>query len=275
MAKQHKAWPHKVRPVRIAEMRVPPVGIVQRRYSRSQAEEYAANFDENKIGVPAVNLRGGIYWVVDGQHRVEAIKLFFAPKDAGSIECSVYADLTDAEMAELFLGLNTRRTVNRFDMFRVACSADRPREAEILRVVESNGLKLKQTQEPNCVSAVSALCTIADRSGTTVLGQTLRVLRDGLAGDTLAFDAALMLGTANVFNRFNGRTNERHFAEALAEVAKGASAILRRAESQRERTGNQKAQCVSATLVDIYNKKLGGRAKDRLPSWWKEGSEIV
>ena len=38
----------------------------------------------------------------------------------------------------------------------------------------------------------------------------------------------------------------------------------------RVRTGNQKKQCVAAAVVDIYNKGLGPRAKDRLPSWWQE-----
>jgi hypothetical protein len=85
MAKQPKTnnWSHKVRPVKIADMRVPPVGVAQRRYSRSQAEEYAANFDTNKLGLPTVNLRGGIYWIVDGQHRIEALKLVLRAERSG------------------------------------------------------------------------------------------------------------------------------------------------------------------------------------------------
>lgn len=37
---------------------------------------------------------------------------------------------------------------------------------------------------------------------------------------------------------------------------------------QRQRTGNRKAQCIAATVVDIYNK--GVERSKRLPSWWKE-----
>ena len=270
MAKLPKNWPHKVRPVRIAEMRVPAVGVVQRRFSQSQVAEYLANFDPNKIGIPSVNLRGGIFWIVDGQHRVETIKQFFAPSDAGSIDCNCYSDLSDSEMAELFIGLNTRRAVNRFDLFQVACTADRSRESDIRRIVESNELKVKREKEPGAISAVAALCKIYDRCGAIVLGQTLRVHRDGLQGDPLAFDGPMMLGTAEVFNRYNGKTNERIFARAISEQSKGASAILRRAEAQRERTGNSKSQCVAATMVDLYNKSAGPRSKDRLPAWWKE-----
>ncbi len=270
MAKQPKNWSHKVRPVRIAEMRVPPVDVVQRRFSQAQAEEYAADFDPNKIGIPSVNFRGGVYWIVDGQHRVEAIKLYFAPSDPGSIDCNVYNDLTDAEMAELFIGLNTRRAVNRYSLFQIACTAERTRETDIRRIVESNGLKIGQTKESDTVSAVQSLCKIYDRSGSVVLGQTLRALRDGLSGDPLAFDGHLMQGAAGLFNRYNGKTNEKQLARALTSVRNGASTILRRAEAQREKTGNQKAQCVAATLVEVYNKGVGPRSKDRLPSWWKE-----
>jgi hypothetical protein len=272
MAKQPKSknWPHKVRPVKVSDMRVPPVGVAQRRYSRAQAEEYAANFDPNKLGIPAVNHRDGIYWIVDGQHRIEALKLWFAPDDPGHIDCNVYVDLTDEEMAELFIGLNTRRAVNSFDLFLTACSAKRSAECEIRRVVESNGLKIEQSKDENAIGVVSALRRVHERAGAVVLGQSLRALRDGLAGDRMAFDGQLLQGVANVFNRYNGKTDEKTLARALAAVQQGASAILRRAESQRERTGNLKAQCVAAVVVDLYNKEVGPRNGGRLPAWWKE-----
>jgi hypothetical protein len=195
--------------------------------------------------------------------------LFFAPSDPGHLDCNVYNDLTDPEMAELFIGLNTRRAVNSFDLFMTACTAERSSACEIRRVVEANGLKIDQAKEQNSIGAVSALCKVHERAGATVLGQTLRALRDGLAGDALAFDGQLMQGVANVFNRYNGKTSEKTLAQALSSVPKGASAILRRAESQRERTGNHKSQCVAAVVVDLYNKETGSRSS-RLPAWWKE-----
>lgn len=271
MAKQPKTrqWSHKVRPVKVAEMRVPPVGIAQRRFSRSQAEEYAANFDLNKFGIPAVNWRDGIYWIVDGQHRVEALKLFFAPGDPGQIDCNVYEDLTDAEMAELFIGLNTRRAVNAFDLFLTSCTAERTRESEIRRVVESNHCRISQEKDVDCIGSVGALCFIHERAGATVLGQTIRTVRDGFAGDPLAFDGQLLRGIANVYNRFNGKTNEKALIAALSDLQHGPRQILRKAEALREKTGNQKSQCIAATIVDIYNKGMGPRDAKRLPSWWK------
>lgn len=69
--------------------------------------------------------------------------------------------------------------------------------------------------------------------------------------------------------RTDGKTNEKELAARLAATPHGVRGLLRRVESQRERTGNQKSQCVAATVVDIYNKPLGPRSGERLPDWWK------
>lgn len=279
MSKLPKADAHtrrasKVRPVAISEMRVPPAGITQRKLNRSQAEGYAANMDLDKLGIPIVNLRGGIYWIVDGQHRIEALKLFFAPADPGTIQCEVYENLTDAEMADIFLGRDDRRPINVFEKFSVACTAGRQRESDIRRTIEAQGLKISQTKEPGCVGAISSCAKVYDLAGPNVLGQAMRAIRDSFGADPKAFDAQLIQGLGLVFNRFNGRTNEKHMVQQLAHVRNGARGVLQLAEAQRERTGTSKAHCVAATIVDVYNKGVGPRQKDRLPSWWKVVGEV-
>ena len=267
MSKLLKRRVSKVRPVRILEMRTPPAGVVQRKFSKAQAERYAANLDLDKLGTPIVNHRLGVYWIVDGQHRIEAVKMFFAPSDPGSIECRVYDDLTDAEMADLFLGGDDRRAINVFEKFLVACTAEHQREMDIRRTIEAQGLKISQTKETGCIGAVGALGRVYDTAGAVVLGQTVRVIRDAFNGDPQAFDGQLIQGLGLVFNRYNGRTNEKDLSQRLAQFQSGARGVLRRAEAQRERTGNQKAQCVAAAIVDINNK--GAKPAKRLPEWWK------
>lgn len=258
----------RVRPVKVSEMRVPPAGITQRRFDKKQAEAYAANFDLDKLGIPIVNLRGGNYWILDGQHRIEALKMFFAPADPGSIDCEVYEDLSDLEMADIFLGRDDRRAINNFEKFQVACTAGRQRECEIRRAIESQGLKISQTKEPGCVGAIGACAKVYDLAGPTVLGQAMRVIRDAFGADPKAFDNQLIQGIGLVFNRFNGKTNEKHMAAQLSAFSHGVRGVLMRAEAQRERTGNQKPHCVAATVIDIYNK--GAKAGHKLPAWWKQ-----
>lgn len=269
MAKQHSNGsrkPSKVRPVLISRMRVPPALVAQRSFSQPHADKIAAALDLNKLGYPIINHRDGIDWVLDGQHRIEALKARGFENDL--LDCEVYEDLTDAEAAEIFLGRDARRAIGQFDKFHVACTAGRKRENDIRRAIEAQGLKVSRNKSEGCIGAVNACGKVYDRSGDVVLGQAIRTLKQAFNSDPSAFDGTLIEGAGLVFNRYNGQTDEKDLARKLAAVPYGVHGILRRAEAQRERTGNQKSQCIAAVLVDIYNRGLHSRTS-RLPSWWK------
>lgn len=271
MAKQPSRRPSKIRPVPIAQMRTPPALVTQREFRKAHGDRIAADLDLNKIGYPVINHRDNIFWVLDGQHRIYALKANGFEKDV--LDCEVYENLSDSEMAEIFLGRDARRAISPYDKFHVACTAGRRRENDIRRTVEANGLRIGRAKEENTIGAIGACAKVYDRSGDVVLGQVVRAVKKAFAGDPAAFAPEVIEGIGLVFNRYNGRTNENDLAARLAGTAHGVRGLLRRAESQRERTGNQKAQCVAATVVEIYNKGLHARAEKRLPSWWKESAE--
>lgn len=270
MAKQPNRRPSKIRPVPLGKMRVPPALVTQREFRKAHGDRLAAELDLDKLGFPIINHRDGNYWVLDGQHRLYALKSF-GFDDTYTIDCEVYEDLNDAEMAEIFLGRDARRAISPYDKFHVSCTAGRQRESDVRRTVEANGLKIGRGKEDHTIGAIGTLCKVYDRSGPVVLGQTVRVLKNAFSGDPRSFTPELIEGVGLVFNRYNGKTNEKEMAARLA--ATSVRRVLHRVESLRERTGNQKSQCVAATVVDIYNHGLGPRAKDRLPSWWKEAVE--
>jgi hypothetical protein len=272
MAKQpNNRRPSKVRPVPIATMRVPPALYTQRPFRKAHGDHLAAELDLNKLGYPIINHRDGINWVCDGQHRVYALKANGFECD--NLDCEVYENLSDAEMAEIFLGRDDRRAINPFDKFHVACTAGRTRETDIRRTVEAQGLKISRAQDEDCIAAISALGKVYDRAGAVVLGQTLRTIKQAYGGDTNSFDAQVIEGIGLVFNRYNGLTNEKDLAARLSTTQYGVRGLLRRAEAQRMKTGNQKSQCVAAVVVEVYNKGTGPRAAKRLANWWKQAPD--
>jgi hypothetical protein len=268
MAKQPSRKPSKIKPVPIGQMRIPPALVTQREFRKAHGDRIAAELDLNKLGYPIINHRDGNYWVVDGQHRVYALKQNGFEKDV--LDCEVYEDMSDSEMAEIFLGRDARKPIPLYDKFHVAITAGRRRERDIQRAVEANGQKISRDQSDGGISAVGALGTVYDRNGEVVLGQVIRTINLGFGGDPVAFDRAVIEGLGLVFNRYNGRTNEKQLGAKLSDLRHGARELLRKAEAIRERTGNQKKQCIAAAVVDIYNKGLGPRDSHRLPSWWKE-----
>lgn len=268
MAKQPNRKPSKIRPVPIGQMRIPPALVTQREFRKAHGDRIAADLDLNKLGYPIINHRDGIYWVVDGQHRIYALKENgFGDKDV--LDCEVYEGLTDAETADIFLGRDARKPIPLYDKFHVSCTAGRKRERDIQRAVEANGQKIGRNRSDG-ISAVGALGTVYDRSGDVVLGQVVRAINVGFGGDPMAFDRAVIEGLGLVFNRYNGRTNEKDLGARLSDLRQGARELLRKAEAIRVRTGNQKKQCVAAAVVDIYNRGKAPRDPHRLPAWWKE-----
>lgn len=267
MAKQPSRKPSKIRPVPINQMRIPPALVCQREFRKAHGDRIAAELDLNKIGYPVINHRDHNYWVVDGQHRIYALKQNGFEKDV--LDCEVYEDLSDAEMAEIFLGRDDRKPIPLYDKFHVSCTAGHRRERDIQRAVEANGQKISRSPDEG-ISAVGALARVYDRSGDVVLGQVVRAINLGFGGDSRAFDRAVIEGLGLVFNRYNGKTNEKDLGTRLSDLRRGARELLAKAETVRARTGNNKSQCVAAVVVDLYNKGRAPLAKDRLPSWWKE-----
>lgn len=257
-------------------MRVPTALVVQREFRKAWGDELAANLDLNKLGFPIVNHRDGTYWLLDGQHRIYALKQNGFDTDV--LDCEVYEGLTDEEMASIFLGRDSRRKISPFDHFHIACTAGFHRENAIRRAVETQGLRISRNKGENTVSAVSALAAVFDsfgdpKDGEIILGRVLRILKTSFLGDPEAFTSVMIQGLGMVFLRYPGRIDERNMTTQLSAIHHGVNGLLRRAETQHLRTGNLKTQCVAAVMVETYNKGLHNRSKDYLPSWWKQAAE--
>jgi hypothetical protein len=254
-----------IKPIKISAIRVPEQA--QREFRPAWGARLAKDLDLDKVGYPVVNIKGGIPWLMDGQHRIYALKEHGFTDDL--LDCLVYENLTEKQMAEVFLTMNTSKAVSAFDRFRVACTAERSAELATYRIVEQNGLHISQAADDGCIGSVTTLLKVYNQYGAAVLEQTLRAIRDGYDGDHAAFSQSVLQGAALVFHRYNGQTNEREMATSLSKAAQGARGLIRRAQQQRDRSGSPLVQCVAAVIVDGYNKGLAARSPKRLPPWWK------
>jgi hypothetical protein len=198
MAKQPSRKPSKIRPVPIDKMRIPPALVTQREFRKAHGDRIASELDLNKIGYPIINHRDGNFWVCDGQHRVYALRQNGFEKDI--LDCEVFEDLSDAEMAEIFLGRDARKPIPLYDKFHVACTAGRRRELDIQRSVEANGQKIARSKEDG-ISSVGALGTVYDRSGDIVLGQVIRAINLAFSSDPMAFDLTASLSASSWMRR--------------------------------------------------------------------------
>lgn len=251
----------RLRWVPVAKMRVSP--LAQRELNSNRVAKIAAAFDPEQIGAPTVNERGGHFYIIDGQHRVEAIKEIGWGDQ--TLQCWTYSGLTEEEEAERFLLLNDTLTVDAFAKFRVGVQAGRAEECDIDRIVRAQGLRVSQEHRDGAIGAVGTLRRVYSRSDGQVLARTLRIIRDAY-GDS-GLDAPVIDGIGLVCARYNGELDDATAVARLSSANGGVSGLLGRAEILRKQTGAPRGHCVAAAAVDFINRGKGGK---KLPTWWRE-----
>lgn len=261
--------PSQIRPVKLQELTPHPK--VQRQYREAHAQKIAANLDLDALGYPVVSKRKTDYLIIDGQHRVAAVKMFgFQPDD--TLDCRVYSDLTEQDEAELFLLLKVTKAIDAQSGFKVSVIAGRGPESVVDRIVRHLGLAIGQRSgrvhaTSTNIAATATLLAVYERIGNLGLEKTLRIVRDAYGGAGL--EAPMIEGMSLCVQRYDGTLDEGTMIKALSETPGGLNGLLNQAEKTRLATGAPRRQCIASTAVDIYNRHHGNK-KGRLAPWWKE-----
>lgn len=240
--------------------------LAQRDMNWARVDALATDFDLEQFGTPTVNQRDEHFYIIDGQHRVEALKVWFGEGnwENQNIQCWTYEGLNEQEEAETFLKLNDTLAVKAFAKFRVSVQAGRHDEVDIDRIVRTQGLRVSQDKGDGAIAAVGTLGRVYRRAGGPVLGRTLRIIRDAY-GDA-GLEAIVIDGLGLLCDRYNGELDDAAIVKRLSSTLGGVNGLLNKAENLRKQTGNPKGHCVAAAAVEINNAGRGGK---KLPSWWR------
>lgn len=250
--------------VRLGSMAIPP--RAQRELKPARVDKLVADFEPNELGLPVVNERLGMFYILDGQHRIEAIKRWLGKGwEDQKIECRVYHGLSESEEADKFDRMNDTLHVNAFDKFRIRINAGREVEVKINHLVCKEGLKISRDKVPGGISAVGTLRRVYTRSTGDTLSKALRIIRDAF-GDA-GFEAQVIDGLGHLCQRYDGVLDESVAVERLSQTHGGVKGLLNKASIVYQAVGKTRGECVAAAAVDIINAKRGGK---KLPSWWKE-----
>jgi hypothetical protein len=249
--------------VPLNHMKVNP--LAQREINQARVDHLAASFDLEQIGTPVVNWRDGSWWIIDGQHRIEALRACGFTDE--KVQCWAYEGLTSEQEAEVFLKQNDTLTVNALARFRSGVHAGRVVESDIDRVVRSLGLVVSADKIPGAIGAVGTLTRVYTRSGPAVLARSLAIIRDAYGDPGL--EAAVIDGIGHMCARYNGDLDIPVAVEKLSKAHGGVNGLLNKTEQLRRLTGNPKGHCVAAAAVEIVNAGRGGK---KLPSWWKDAA---
>lgn len=250
--------------VPIRDMRVSALG--QRELNTARVNRIAADFNPEQLSTPTVSYRGAHFYIIDGQHRVEAMKVVGWEDQA--IQCWAYTNLTESDEAEMFLRLNDILTVNAYAKYKIGVQAGRAEETDIERILHDLGLMVTQASTAEgAIQAVGTLRRVYHREGPEVLSRSLSIIRD--AYGTPGLQAAVIDGVGYVCGRYNGDINVETTVARLAAAHGGVGGLMNKANVVYKQTGNAKGQCVAAAVVGILN---AGRSGSKLPSWWRDAA---
>lgn len=256
-----------IRTIKLGDIRVSPAA--QREVNQARVNKIVDSLDIERLGTLTVSHRDGLYWLIDGQHRYNALKTYFGEGyEEWEVEAWCYFDLNEAQEAEKFLQHNEVLAVTAYDKYSVGVTAGRPVESDVDRVVRSLDLKVSRAKGSGSISAVTALTTTYKKYGPRGLVRTLSTIRDGF-GDG-GFESVIISGLALFLGRYDGRIDDERLVKKLNSTAAGVKGLLNRASLTREKTGQPQIACVAATITEIYNSGLRGPAS--LGSWWKDGA---
>lgn len=234
----------------------------QGQFRPGHAEKLASRFDLEAVGFPVCSLRDGCYYLIDGQHRVQAALLFgFEPDD--KLQMEVYEGLTESEEAELFLERNFVKAKSAWDKYHVAITADRDEESTIDRAVRAQGLSVGAYRGPKVIAAIQPLRTLYRLGGPGLVSRTLRIILESF-GDT-AFDSPVIHGLGLFLHRYGNQVTDSRLIEQLQKTAGGLNGLMEPSRKLRATMGETLPQCVAAQATSIYN-RAGGK---KLPPWWK------
>lgn len=245
----------------IGLMRVSP--LAQRELNQARVDRIVANFDLEQIGAPTVNRRGGHYYIIDGQHRIEALRAIEWGDQ--QIQCWTYEDLSEAEEAEKFLKLNDVLAVAALPKFRVAVQAGRPMECEIEQILREHGCKVTQDKVEGGISAVGTLIRIYQRTDGHTLGRSIQIIVDAYGSPGL--EADVLDGIGYLCGRYNGDLEDQAASAKLGRLQGGVNGLRNRAEIIRARYGLTRGHAIAAAAVEVINAGKGGK---KLASWFRE-----
>jgi hypothetical protein len=243
--------------------------LAQRDLVQARVAKLVSEFDPEQLGYPTVNHRANKYWVIDGHHRIEALKQWLGDGwDEQHVQCQTYDGLSEDEEAEIFLKLNDVLAVQAFARFRIGVQAGRHEEVEVERIVRECMLRVSQDKGDGAISATGTLMRVYRRGGPQNLARTLLIVRDAY-GD-LGLEAVVLDGIGLLCHRYNGDVDDAQLVERLSKAHGGVNALLGKAEVFRKQTGRPKGHCVAAAAVEIHNGRRGGK---KLPQWWRDDGD--
>lgn len=251
-----------IRSIRVSELKTIPNQQTQRLINRSHVKEIADNFDRNVFAPVTVSCRDGEYYILDGQHRVGAVKLRFG--DSYIVECKVIYGLTAEQEADLFVKINTsQKMLNASDVVKGKYYANDPQVVAIKKMCDRNGIEFgfesgSRNKQDGRIIAVKTLCDTYEKLGKTTTERIIKLLNDTWNGNAEGLSATMIKAMAVIMSLYSSELNDKIWVKKLSPV--DPSRLIAMAKNDLTTKANIPIKIARIAVTNYYNKGKGANA---------------
>lgn len=232
----------------------------QRETDMKRVKAIAKNFNPCLVHAIKVSKRDGKFFIFDGQHTAEALKLRNNGFDVQAW-CQVFSGLTWLDEVDLFLEQNgNSRPVKMNDKFRARMNAGDQQVTRMVKIAESLGIIIDFTgaQQNNHIIALTSLARIYNHSTEEEYTRLLRLIRDTWGGMKESYCGEMLRGMYVFLKAYGDEISDRVFVQRLSRVS---PVVLIREGKTSMAPGDVK---YARQILNTYNYNARNRLPDRL-----------
>lgn len=219
----------------------------------NEVKKIVKNFNPKALTSIIVSQRdSGEYYVIDGQHRMSALKQMQQP----TIEALIYTGLTQNEEAEMYAKINERKTKSPNALGKAKYQSGDLVAIEIHDAVSNAGLIIdydNTNTRMNHIKAYKALEVTHAKYGQEHLEETLVLLKKCFGDQSASFEGKLIYGMAKFLFHYR---DDYKIKRLTTTVNRLGLPEFNRLYVQNKTIYNKVDKACAMTFVDIYNKKL-------------------
>lgn len=243
--------------------------VVDEEYQRDVnwrwVSEIADSFDPDLLDPLVVSDRGnGEYAVVDGQHRLLAIRrMGYADQN---VPCMIRRAMSVEEEAHIFASQKNRKRLTRFDLHKADLRAGDPTAVAVDQAIREFGYTVSKSPAQRGIQAVSAVYRVMESYGAANLRYCLRIFREAW-GDQAPQQHAI-LGLPAFLRRYGHQINRDRLVQSLASTNPSG---FDRASKVLTGDYNESTASLGGRLIHRYYNR--GMRTNRLSPWGTDDEE--
>lgn len=234
----------------------------QRPVKRAQVRSIIENYDPRLMDDVIVNVRDGRYYVIDGQHRIAALREMNGGADV-IVTCKVYRGMTYQQEADLYHKLDDSKTkLNTKDNIRSMSESEAyPEIEDIKRALSESGISLNLAagggRSNDRISAVRETVSAYDALGYDGFSRMIRLIKAAWNGSQKSLTSYILSGMALFLRTYGDSLEDAVFVRQMTKFRPEDIIMQGRADTT---TTNGQLKYAKAILA-----KYNYQRRDKLP----------